>query len=300
MQCRIWSARGLLLSVLTVAGCAAPGPPPKELVNARLAVQDAKTANADQRATHMYDSAVAHLNAANESWEKHHDASAIAHPARLAEGEARKAQYAAEAQMAEETIRLETDRKNRNEVALRDAEIALLRTKEQNAELERLKTVASERELALLNAHDALAASQARAERAARLSTSLSNLATVREEARGIIVTLPGNIYFDFDSADVRPAMRERLTEIAKTLAAVPDQHFLIEGHTDSDGSIEYNLILSERRALSVRSILLAGGIAPERIETKGYGWSNPIAPNSTAAGKAQNRRVEIVLQTTK
>ena len=94
--------------------------------------------------------------------------------------------------------------------------------------------------------------------------------------------------------------MRERLTEIAKTLAAVPDQHFLIEGHTDSDGSIEYNLILSERRALSVRSILLAGGIAPERIETKGYGWSNPIAPNSTAAGKAQNRRVEIVLQTTK
>ena len=345
MQNRIWHTSVLLLGVLTVAACAAPGPPPKELVNARLALQDAKTVNADQRVTHTYDSAAAHLNAANESWEKHHDASAVLHQARMAEAEARKAQYAAETQMAEETIRLETNRKARNEIAIRETELALHQAKERDAEIERLKSVASERAEALLKANAALTAEQARAaraERAAReaaqlreeqermatltaeqaraaraereaaqlreeqekmraeLSTTLSRLAKVREEARGIIVTLPGNIFFDFNKADVKPAMQEQLTEIAKALAAVPDQNLLIEGHTDSDGPSEYNLILSEKRAQSVRSILLAGGIPAERIETKGYGQTNPVAPNSTATGKAQNRRVEIVLEATK
>ena len=372
MQNRIWRTSVLLLGVLTVAACAAPGPPPKELVNARLALQDAKTVNADQRVTHTYDSAAAHLNAANESWEKHHDASAVLHQARMAEAEARKAQYAAETQMAEETIRLETNRKSLNDIAIRETELALHQAKERDAEIERLKSVASERAEALLKAKAALTAEQARAERAERealeatklreeqermatltaeqaraasaareaaqlreeqekmatltaeqaraasaereaaqlreeqekmraeLSTTLSRLAKVREESRGIIVTLPGNIFFDFNKADVKPAMQEQLTEIAKALAAVPDQNLLIEGHTDSDGPSEYNLILSEKRAQSVRSILLAGGIPAERIETKGYGQTNPVAPNSTATGKAQNRRVEIVLQSTK
>ncbi|MDH4155206.1 MAG: OmpA family protein, partial [Nitrospira sp.] len=73
-----------------------------------------------------------------------------------------------------------------------------------------------------------------------------------------------------------------------------------IEGHTDSDGSNEYNQSLSESRAQSVRQILLDGGIPSERIEIKGYGESKPIADNDTSAGKAQNRRVEIVLLPTK
>jgi outer membrane protein OmpA-like peptidoglycan-associated protein len=399
MQNRIWSSSVLLMGALAVVACAAPGPPPKELVDARLAIQDAKTAKADQRATHIYDSAVAHLDVANKSWEKDHDASAILHRARLAEAEARKAQYAAEAQMAEETIRLETARKNRNDVAIRDAERILLQAKERNAELERMKAVASEKEKALLDAKTALmaeqeraaraerealeaaklreeqertaaltteqsraaraereaaelreeqqkiaaltaeqaraaraereaaelrqeqekmaalTAEQARAERAERevarlreeheqaraeLTSTLSRLAKVREEARGTIITLPGNIFFDFNKADVKPALQEQLTEIAKALAAVPDQNLLIEGHTDSDGPSEYNLTLSEQRAQSVRSILLAGGIAPERIETKGYGHTRPVASNENATGKAQNRRVEIVLQPTK
>lgn len=371
MQNRNWNASGFLLGILTIAACAAPGPPPKELVDARLAVQDAKAAKADQLATHTYDSAAAHLDIANKSWEKDHDASAVLHRARLAEAEARKAQYAAEAQAAEETVRRETDRKTRNDAAIRDAELLLLRAKERNAELERLKTAVSEREKALLNTNTALAAEQERAaraerealeaaklrqeqetmatltaeqERAARaereaarlreeqqrvaaltaeqaraesaereaaklreeqekmraeLSTTLSRLAKVREEARGTIVTLPGNIFFDFNKADVKPAMQEKLAEIAQVLAAVPDQHLLIEGHTDSDGPSEYNLTLSEQRAQSVQSILLAGGIAPERIKTKGYGQDRPVAPNDTAAGKAQNRRVEIVLEPT-
>lgn len=372
MQKRTLSFSSTLLGALIVAACAAPGPPPKELVDARLAVQDAKEAMADKRATRTYDTAVANLDVANKSWDKDHDASAILHQARLAEAEARKAQYAAEAQAAEEAIRRETDRKTRQDIALRDAELILLRKRGQEAELERMKALGKEQEQALLAAKEklaaertraedevarlreqqgklalaaeqqeklalaaeqaraeseavrlreeqeklaALAAEQARAEQAehelarlraeheksrTELTATLSRLTQVREEARGVIVTLPGNIYFNVNKADVKPTMQLQLTKIAKALAAVPDQKLLIEGHTDSDGSSEYNLSLSESRAQSVQKILLAGGIAAERMDIKGYGESKPIADNDTPAGKAQNRRVEIVLVPTK
>jgi len=338
MQNRTWSTSGLLLGVLTIAACATPGPP-QELVDARLAIQDAKSADADKRATRTYDSAAANLDVANKSWEKDHDASAILHQARLAEAEARKAQYAAEAQAADEAIRHENDRKTRHEIALRDAELMMLRKKGQEAELERMKALAKEQEQAVLDAQEKLAAEQARAEREAarlreeqdnlaalnaeqaraeqaerelarlraehdnsraELTSTLSRLAKVRDEARGVIVTLPGNIYFNPNKADVKPAMQMQLTKIAQALAAVPDQKLLIEGHTDSDGPNEYNLSLSESRAESVQKILLAGGIAAERMEIKGFGESKPIAGNSTPAGKAQNRRVEIVIVPTK
>jgi len=346
---------------LTIAACATPGPP-QELVDARLAIQDAKSANADKRATRTYDSAAANLDVANKSWEKDHDASAVLHQARMAEAEARKAQYAAEAEAADEAIRRENDRKTRHEIALRDAELMVLRKKGQEGELERMKALGKEQEKeheqAALDAQEklaaeharaeneaarlrkeneklalaaeetraereaarlreeqdklaALSAEQARAEQAehelarlraehdksrAELISTLSRLAKVREEARGVIVTLPGNIYFNVNKANVKPAMQTQLTKIAKTLAAVPDQKLLIEGHTDSDGPNEYNLSLSESRAESVQKIFLDGEIAAERMEIKGYGESKPIADNSTPAGKAQNRRVEIVL----
>ncbi|MDH5337546.1 MAG: OmpA family protein, partial [Nitrospira sp.] len=130
----------------------------------------------------------------------------------------------------------------------------------------------------------------------AELTATLSRLTQVREEPRGVVVTLPGNIFFNVNKADVKPAMQMQLTKIAKALAAVPDQNLLIEGHTDSVGSNEYNQSLSESRAQSVQTILLAGGIAAERMDIKGYGESKPIADNDTPSGQAQNRRVEIVL----
>jgi len=78
-----------------------------------------------------------------------------------------------------------------------------------------------------------------------------------------------------------------QVAKIAKALAVVPDQHLLIEGHTDSDGSSESNLSFSESRVRSVHNILLAGRIAAERMEIKRYGECSPIADNSTSAGKA-------------
>jgi outer membrane protein OmpA-like peptidoglycan-associated protein len=373
------------LAALAVA-CAA-GPPPREIAEARLAVQDAKNANADQFAAREYDSAVAHLRMAESTWDVGKDAPTSAHWARVAEAEARQAQYHAEGRSAEEAIRRETERKRQGEIAVRDAEIVALQARarteaerraaeaearalaERRVAEERLaaqEAAAREREQARADLEARLAAERAAAEREAaarsqaerdraaselektraeleasrkaaedaqkaaeaerrrleeqqkaqaahaaelarlqaeqqktqeELRKTLSQLASVRQEARGLIVTLPGSIYFDVNKSDVKPAMRARLTEIAKALATVPNQRVLVEGHTDSDGTSEYNLKLSRLRADSVRSVLVAGGVSPDRIESQGYGETRPIATNATAAGKAQNRRVELVLE---
>ena len=130
-----------------------------------------------------------------------------------------------------------------------------------------------------------------------KLSATLAELADVREEARGLIVSLPGSIYFDFDKAEVRPEMQGRLVEIAKALSAVDRGSLLIEGHTDSDGATDYNLRLSELRAEAVRKILVNAGVGGDRVRAVGYGEMRPRVPNTTAAAKAQNRRVEIVIE---
>ena len=375
-----------IAAVLFAAACAS-GPPPREIAEARLAVQDAKNANADQLATREYDAALVHLRMAENTWSQGHDAAAAAHWARMAEATARQAQYRAAARDADEAFRRETERKRLGEIAVRDAEIAALQARarteaekraaeaearalaERRASEDRLaaqEAAAREREQARQDLETRLAAERAAAEREAtarsqadrdraaaeldktraeleasrkaaedaqrsaeaerqkleqerkaqeshaaelarlqaeqqktqeELRRTLSQLATVREEARGLIVTLPGNIYFDVNKSDVKPSMRARLSDIAKALATVPNQRVLVEGHTDSDGTAQYNLELSRLRAASVRSLLVAGGVAPERIESQGYGETKPVATNATAAGKAQNRRVEIVIE---
>jgi outer membrane protein OmpA-like peptidoglycan-associated protein len=137
------------------------------------------------------------------------------------------------------------------------------------------------------------------AEAQKKLSATLAELADVRQEARGLIISLPGSIYFDFDKAEVRAEMQGRLMEIAKALSTVDRGTLLIEGHTDSDGPSDYNLRLSELRAEAVRRIVVNAGVAGDRVRAIGYGEVRPRVPNTTAAAKAQNRRVEIVIEGT-
>ena len=86
------------------------------------------------------------------------------------------------------------------------------------------------------------------------------------------------------------------LDQLAKFLATHPDRSVVIEGHTDSVGSNDFNLGLSQRRAESVRSYLLRQGVDPSRVTTQGMGESVPVASNDTAGGRQQNRRVEIIV----
>ncbi len=101
---------------------------------------------------------------------------------------------------------------------------------------------------------------------------------------------------FDFDKATLRPAGKAKLDENVKVLTAYPDINVEIAGYTDSIGTAKYNVGLSKRRAATVKKYLESKGIADSRMTTKGFGETHPIASNKTAAGRAQNRRVEILI----
>ncbi len=102
-------------------------------------------------------------------------------------------------------------------------------------------------------------------------------------------------ILFDFDKATLQQTSNKQLQEVLTLLVENPELSLEIQGHTDSDGSEAYNLQLSQRRAESVLNYLVLFGVAPARLEAKGYGASMPVAPNDTAENKAKNRRVELV-----
>ena len=111
-----------------------------------------------------------------------------------------------------------------------------------------------------------------------------------------LIVTLPQDITFDTDSFSVRTSLLDDLAALADNLQRFPESTIQIAGHTDSDGDAAYNQQLSERRANAVADVLMNNGVPFGRIETFGRGEDQPVATNLTPEGKAQNRRVDIVI----
>ena len=116
----------------------------------------------------------------------------------------------------------------------------------------------------------------------------------VVEEQDSIRLIMPGNITFKTDSADINSSFYPVLNSVAKVLNKYSNSTVMVSGHTDNTGTAEYNLNLSRERADSVASYLQGQGVKSSRFEVMGLGYSNPIASNSTATGRAQNRRVEI------
>ncbi len=118
-------------------------------------------------------------------------------------------------------------------------------------------------------------------------------------EGNDLRLIMPGNITFATDSADISPQFYSTLNAVATVLKEFPETSILVTGHTDSTGSAEYNLRLSQQRAQSVAQYLVAQGVAPNRVIARGMGESMPIASNETPEGRAQNRRVEIRIHPT-
>jgi len=119
---------------------------------------------------------------------------------------------------------------------------------------------------------------------------------TITNTGDRLIVTFPQDITFASGSFAVRPELRPDLLSLARNLQQYPESTVQVVGHTDSDGTDAFNATLSERRANAVADVLMNGGVPFERIQTFGRGESQPIASNASDAGKAQNRRVEIVI----
>jgi outer membrane protein OmpA-like peptidoglycan-associated protein len=149
---------------------------------------------------------------------------------------------------------------------------------------------------ALHGANSALQRSeQEKAELRQRLITQFNTILETRDSARGLIVNM-SDVLFDFNQATLKPGTREKLAKVAGILLAYPSLKVQLEGHTDSVGTDEYNQKLSERRAYAVRDYLVAQSINANGLSAIGLGKASPVASNDNAAGRQQNRRVEMIV----
>lgn len=215
-----------------------------------------------------------------------------------AEADARAAQE----QTAQAQAQADEDARRRAEAERAQAEAE----RQQTAALARQQQAQADADAARLAA-DAAARQQAEAESQrqeavrqkeemrARLLAQLNQVLQTRDTARGLIVSMP-DVLFDFNKYTLKPEARERLARISGIVLAYPDLKLQIEGYTDSIGSDEYNQTLSEKRAESVRDYLLRSGVAMNNVAAQGMGKADPVADNSSAAGRKLNRRVEMIV----
>jgi outer membrane protein OmpA-like peptidoglycan-associated protein len=133
--------------------------------------------------------------------------------------------------------------------------------------------------------------------RAAKSQAALLKLAAVKEESRGLVITLSGSVLFASNKSSLLPAARDRLSQVADALMETKERSITIEGYTDSQGSVADNLTLSQKRADAVRTYIVSRGYSGGLIQAHGLGKDRPVADNATAEGRANNRRVEIIVE---
>ncbi len=144
-------------------------------------------------------------------------------------------------------------------------------------------------------ARDRAQAETDKAELRAKLLLQFNAILQTRDTARGLIVNL-SDVLFDTAKFSLRPEAREKLAKVAGIVSGHPGLRLDVEGHTDNVGGDDYNQTLSEQRGSSVRDYLTQQGMAQGAVSTRGFGKTQPIATNDTAAGRQQNRRVELVI----
>jgi outer membrane protein OmpA-like peptidoglycan-associated protein len=209
-----------------------------------------------------------------------------------AESDAVKAQ-SAKAQAESDTAKAQADAAN----AKADSDKVLADSQASSANA--LSAAQADAEQSRLNALKAeQSAQQAEAEKAAmrtRLSEQLNTILQTRDSARGLIVSM-SDVLFDSGKYSLKPGAREKLAKVAGILLAYPGLDIAVGGYTDNVGGDAMNQRLSENRAGSVRDYLVQQGVATNSVTARGFGNSLPVATNDNAAGRQQNRRVELVV----
>ncbi|HEX7603657.1 MAG TPA: OmpA family protein [Polyangiaceae bacterium] len=288
---------GLLIvitGVVGIAGCAA-ALPPQDLVNARAAFDRASKGPAQQLDPADLHTAKEQLDVAETSFTRDGDTQDTRDQAYLA---VRKTELA--------EVRARTLASNQ----AKDGVVGAMHADEKNtvaltsAELGRTKTQLATQGVALQATGAALQDEKTRREQAekrlAQASADLAKFATVKQETRGMVITLSGSVLFASAKWDLLPEAQLRLNDVATALIKEdPLSKMVVEGHTDSQGGPAYNQDLSQHRAQAVRDYLVGRGIAGDRISAQGFGPTRSIADNNSAEGRANNRRVEIVVQPT-
>jgi outer membrane protein OmpA-like peptidoglycan-associated protein len=181
------------------------------------------------------------------------------------------------------------------ENAVQQAQVAQAAAQQASAQAQQAQAAAQSAQTQLEETRRQLAQSDAETRRL-RIQNELSRIASTRSEQRGLVVTLNGGILFDTGKTALKPGAKSTLSKIAKQLQTDPSLKIAVEGHTDNVGSTATNQSLSEKRANAVRDYLVSAGISGDHITASGKGEEAPIATNKTAAGRQQNRRVELVI----
>lgn len=200
----------------------------------------------------------------------------------------RKARENAEeaAKQAQEQAQQQVAQRAQAESAQRDAEAQAERARQEQQQAEEARRQAQQQ---------AQAATQQTEQMRERLKQQLSQVLQTRETARGLIVNM-SDVLFGFNKYDLKPDAREKLAKVSGILLAYPNLKLQVEGYTDNVGSDEYNQKLSEERADSVRDFLVSQNVSGSNITAEGYGKTHPVADNSTSSGRAENRRVQLVV----
>jgi outer membrane protein OmpA-like peptidoglycan-associated protein len=283
MQKRLARALVGLMAAQGVMACGA-AVAPQELHNARHAYNQASQGPAAQLAPAQLDTARQGLERANMAFGSGADDAVV-----------RDLAYVAERQVAIAVSAAGLEQANRN-IAKYEKDQDELRRKLQNAtqsELERMKKELEEQKKVVATEREARLAAERSAAAALK---SLDEIARVKEESRGIVITLSGAVLFATGEHSLLPIAKEKLREVAQALLEQGDSTILVEGHTDSRGSADKNQELSLLRAQEVRGYLVSQGIPTNSIQAAGLGEERPLASNDTAEGRANNRRVEIVV----
>lgn len=257
----------------SIAGCASTPDTIDELETARAVVPQVEASpRAGVAVTNITDARKA-LDRANALADKHGKVTDIQYEATVA---SRNAQIANEKILAAQA---------RDEVDKGTAERQAVLTEARELEAQRNAQ----------QARNASAQAQSAEDRAKALERELADLKGKKTD-RGVVVTL-GDVLFDTGMATLKPGAYSTIERLATVLKEDPQRKVLIEGHTDSVGSDEYNQGLSERRAASVQAALFERGVEASQISTVGKGKSTPVASNASPVGRQQNRRVELVFQ---
>lgn len=281
------SSRTLPCLLLLAAGCATP-PPPPQLLDARKAYDEARNGDASKVAPAELHVAKVKLNDAEQSYTEEPDSAHTYALSYVALREAQRVQVLASTKVANaelEAAEAEAARLKESEIARTRGELARTRQelKAKGAELE------SERAARL-------AAEQREREAMRKLAEAAA--LSVKEETRGTVIVLPGSVLFATGKSELTPGAQSKLSMVAATLAPQAENHdIVVEGHTDSEGSRDSNMVLSQERARVVMNFLISQGVAHDALTSVGIGPDRPMADNETREGRQQNRRVEIIVK---
>lgn len=268
-------------------------------------IATAKTAllNAEQSDTHKGDRKTV-ITFAREAVQTAEDARLITIRKIKAEDEAAEKKARQDAELSAQQSKEEADRQTvQRAQADAAAEEAKARAEQARAAREAAEAQAQQAQLQAQQAQQQAQQAQQQTQLAEqqtvqmreRLKQQLNQVLQTRETARGLIVNM-SDVLFDFNKYTLKPEAREKLAKVSGILQAYPGLKMQVEGYTDNIGSEEYNQKLSEERAGAVRDYLVTEGVTDGNISSQGLGKTRPIADNATNSGRAQNRRVEMVV----